>query len=46
MYVIEFPLNKIVKLNFKAYYRIKTSTTDTFLEVPRKERRFKTSDIF
>ena len=30
MYVIEFPFNKIVRLQSTAYYRIKNSTTDFF----------------
>ena len=33
MYVIEFPFNKIVRLHSTAYYRIKKSTTDTFMEL-------------
>ena len=35
LYVIEFPFNKIVRLNFIAYYRIKKSTTGVagFLKV-------------
>ena len=33
MYVIEFPFNKIVRVYSTAYYRLKKSTTDTFLEL-------------
>ena len=33
LYVIAFPFNKIVRLHSTAYYRIKKSTTDTFLEL-------------
>ena len=33
MYVIEFPFNKIVRVYSKAYYRLKKSPTDTFLEL-------------
>ena len=33
MYVIELPFNKIVRLYSTAYYQIKKSTTDTFLEL-------------
>ena len=37
MYVVEFPFNKIVRLYSTAYYRIKKSTTDTFLELKALE---------
>ena len=40
MYVIEFPFNKIVKLYSTAYYRLKKSATDTFLELQAFERSF------
>ena len=40
MYVIEFPFNKIVRLYSTAYYRLKKSTTDTFLELQPFERSF------
>ena len=33
MYVIEFPFTKIVRVYSTAYYRLKKSTTDTFLEL-------------
>ena len=33
MYVIEFLFNKIVRVYSTAYYRLKKSTTDTFLEL-------------
>ena len=38
MYVIEFPFNKIVRLYSTVYYRLKKSTTDTFLELQAFER--------
>ena len=41
MYVIEFTFNKIFRLHSTAYYRIKNSTTDTSLEVLRKEKIFR-----
>ena len=40
MYAIEFPFNKIIRLRSTAYYRIKNSTTHTFLEMLRKEKMF------
>ena len=48
MYLIEFPFNKVVRLDATAtaYYRIKNSTTDTFLEVLKKENMFSSFDIF
>ena len=33
MYVAELPFNKIVRVYSTAYYRLKRSTTDTFLEL-------------
>ena len=33
MYVIEFPFTKIVRVYSTAYYRLKKSTTDIFLEL-------------
>ena len=46
IYVIEFRFNKIVRLHSTACYRIKNSTTDTFLEVLRKEKMFQNFNIF
>ena len=40
MYVIEFPFNKIGRLYSTAYYRLKKSTTDTFLGLQPFERSF------
>ena len=40
MYVIEFRFYKIVRLYSTAYYRLKKSTTDTFLELQAFERSF------
>ena len=40
MYVIEFPFNKIVRVYSTAYYRLKNSTTDTFLELRAFQRSF------
>ena len=37
---MEFPFNKIPRPHSKAYYWTKNSTTDTLLEVPRKEKMF------
>ena len=34
----EVSFNKIVRLHSTAYYRIENTTTDTFLEVLRKEK--------
>ena len=33
MFVIEFPYTKIVRAYSTAYYRLKKSTTDNFLEL-------------
>ena len=33
MYVIKFPFTKIVRVYSTAYYGLKKSTTDTFLEL-------------
>ena len=46
MYAIEFPFNKIIRLRSTAYYRIKNSTTHTFLEMLRKEKMFWSFKIF
>ena len=46
MYVIEFSLNKIARLHSTVYSRIKNSTTNTFLEVLRKEKKFEDLNIF
>ena len=40
MYVIEFPFNKIVRVYSTAYYRLKKSTTDIFLELQSFLRSF------
>ena len=40
IYVIEFPFNKTVRVYSTAYYRLKKSTTDTFLELQAFERSF------
>ena len=40
MCVIEFPFNKIVSVYSTAYYRLKKSTTDTFLELQAFKRNF------
>ena len=40
MYVIEFSFNKMVRVYSTAYYRLKKSTTDTFLELQPFQRSF------
>ena len=40
MYVVEFPFNEIPILQSTVYYWTKNVTTDTFLEVLRKEKMF------
>lgn len=37
---MQFSLNDIARLQATANYWTKTSTTDTFLEMPRKEKMF------